>query len=353
MLFATAGPAVASDPFTPVAEQVAPKLVKLFGAGGFRGVVSYGVGVTVSPDGHVLTAASLMLDTSDLVAHLWDGRRMKAVVVAAEPLLDVALLKIVVPGKPAGEPTGLNLPHFDLAEAAKRPPASPGDWVLGFGNMFEIAMRDEPVTVQRGVIAAVTKLTGRRGVFDFPYTGEAYLIDAITNNPGAAGGALTDLKGNLLGLIGRELKNTLSETWVNYAIPVNATVTVTEGGKPVTVSVPKFVEAAVAGKYKPVRKEATATAGGGYHGIVFVPNVLARTPPFVEDLRPNSPAAKAGLRADDLISFVDGEPVPSVSAFQALIRRATPGQTLRLEVRRGGGLHTVELTLAEPPKAKK
>jgi serine protease Do len=203
------------------------------------------------------------------------------------------------------------------------------------------------------VVAAVTRLSGRRGVFDFPYTGEAYLIDAITNNPGAAGGALTDPTGNLLGLIGRELKNSLSETWVNYAIPVGATVTVKDGDKPVTVSVQRFVELAVAGRYKPVRKDAATTAGGGYHGIVFVPNVLARTPPFVEDVRPGSPAAKAGLRPDDLISFADGDPVPSVAAFAALVRRAAPGQTIRLEVRRGGALVTVELTLTDPPKPAK
>ncbi|MCP5990342.1 hypothetical protein NL344_28375, partial [Klebsiella pneumoniae] len=84
---------------------------------------------------------------------------------------------------------------FDFAAAAKRPPATPGDWVLGFSNQFEIAMRDEPMSVGRGVVAAVSKLAGRRGIFDFPYTGDVYVVDAITNNPGAAGGPLTDRQG--------------------------------------------------------------------------------------------------------------------------------------------------------------
>ncbi len=46
------------------------------------------------------------------------------------------------------------------------------------------------MSVQRGVVSAFTKMHGRRGVFEFPYTGDVYVVDAITNNPGAAGSAL-------------------------------------------------------------------------------------------------------------------------------------------------------------------
>src|SRR5205085_9038884 len=179
-----ARPARTDDPFHEVAEKVNQKLVKLFGAGGFRGSANYGTGILISPDGHILTCASQMLESSEIVVHLSDGRRMRAGVLVVEPELDIALLKIKVEGKKPDEPTGLDLAYFDLAEAAKRPKAQPGDWVLGFSNEFEIAMRDEPVSVQRGVIAAYAKLHGRRGIFDFPYTGDVYVIDAITNNPG-------------------------------------------------------------------------------------------------------------------------------------------------------------------------
>src|SRR5205823_2870410 len=140
----------------------------------------------------ILTVASQMLEASELVVHLSDGRRMRAQVIVTEPELDVALCKIKVEGKKLDEPTGLDLPYFDVAAAAKRPPAGPGDWVLGFSNCFEIAMRDEPVSVVRGVVSAVAKLHGRRGIFDFPYTGDVYVVDGVTNNPGSGGGALTD-----------------------------------------------------------------------------------------------------------------------------------------------------------------
>lgn len=343
----------ASDPFNAVCEKVNQRLVKLFGAGGFRGVANYGTGILISPDGHILTCASQMLESSELVVHLADGRRMRAGVIVVEPELDIALLKIKVEGKKPDEPTGLDLAYFDIAEAAKRPAAKPGDWVLAFSNQFEIAMRDEPMSVQRGVIAAYDRMHGRRGIFDFPYTGDVYIIDAITNNAGAAGGAITDRKGNLLGIIGKEVKNALSETWMNYAVPVGAEVEVKDGDKAVKISIPKFAELGMRGQYKPVKRPEVVTGPGGYHGIRFVPNVLERTPPYVEEVEPGSPAAKAGIRVDDLISFIDGEPIYSIKSFHEAIKKTRPGMRVRFDVRRGDNLETIEVDLAEhPPKAQ-
>lgn len=350
MLLGSSATLRAADPFSEVADKVNPKLVKLFGSGGFKSLNSYGTGILISADGHILTAATPMLDTSELVVHLNDGRRMRAQTLVLEPELDVALLKIKVEGKKIEEPTGLDLPFFDIAEAAKRPVAQPGDWVLAFSNCFEIAMRDEPLSLQRGVVAAYSKLQAHRGIFDFPYSGEVYVVDAITNNPGAAGGALTDRKGQLLGLLGREMRNRLSETWMNYAIPIQAKVTVRDGDKSVTLSILEFVEKGMKGQYKTLNRVKETAGPGGYHGIVFVPNVVERTPPYIEDVVTNSPAAKAGLKADDLVSFVDGEPVYSIKSFQEQMRKTRPGDTVRLEVRRGDALQTIEMTVAEQPK---
>lgn len=339
----------AADAFHDVVEEVNPKLVKLFGFGGFRGLTHYGTGILISEDGYILTTASQMLDTSDVTVHLYDGRRMRASLVVIEPELDAAIIKLREDNKPIDEPLSFKLPFFDAVAASKRPSAQVGDWVIAFSNCFEIAMRDEPMSVQRGVIAAVTKMTGRRGVFDFPYTGDVYIIDAITNNPGSAGGALTDRKGQLLGIIGREIRNTQSNTWMNYAIPINAQVQVQDKDKTVTISMADFLERGIKGTYKPIQREKPISGPGGYHGIIFVPNVLERTPAYIEDVVPDSPAAKAGLRPDDLVSFVDGEPVVSIKSFKEYISRTRPGMTIRLEVRRGEALQPIELTLTDPP----
>lgn len=351
-LLLLAAPAAAADPFVNVTKQVNEKVVKIFGAGGFRGATNYSTGVLVSPDGHFLTVASQTLDTSELIVHLSDGRRMKAVVVATEPELDIALCYIRTEGKKdIKDANGLDLPYFDIAEAAKRKPAEPGDWVLGFSNLFEIAMRDEPVSAMQGSITSVSKLHGKRGIFDFPYTGEVYVVDAITNGPGAGGGPLTNRKGELLGFIGREIKNSQTETWINYAVPVYAEVTVKdEKNQEEKVSITKFVELAKDGKYKPRATAKQQKSAGGFVGVKFVPNVLDRTPPYIDEIIPDSPAAKAGIQVNDLVSFIDGEPIYSIKSYLDYMSKTRPGDTVRVDVRRGDNLIQVELKLGDWPK---
>ena len=131
-VLAAAVSASAAEPFVKVAEKVNEKVVKIFGAGGFRGATNYSTGVMVSADGHFITIASQTLDTSELIVHLSDGSRRKAVVLVTEPELDIALCYIRLDGKkdPYTQPNGLDLPFYDIAEAAKRKPAEAGDWVL-------------------------------------------------------------------------------------------------------------------------------------------------------------------------------------------------------------------------------
>jgi len=338
------GTARADKSFAEVSEGVNKKLVKLFGAGGIRGLPSYGTGVLISADGYILTVSNHILDTQDLRVHLSDGRRYHASLVAAEPELDIALIKI------NSEKERLELPFFDVFEAAKRPLAEPGTGVLAFSNQFQIATRGEPLSVQRGRIAAYTKLQAKRGIFDAPYTGDVYVIDAITNNPGAAGGVITTRKGEMLGLIGKELRNQQTNTWLNYAVPINAKVTVKDkDDKDVTRSILEVVEKKEKYVQLPQREK---RLGGGYHGITLVANVLELTPPYVEEVAPGSPGSRAGLKADDLIVYVDGLPVNNIQQFEELLEFYRPGMEIKLEVQRERKLTTVTIKLEEFKKKR-
>jgi len=82
----------------------------------------------------------------------------------------------------------------------------------------------------------------------------------------------------------------------------------------------------------------------------MVVDVVERTPPFVEEILPGSPAAKAGLRPDDMIVYVNGELVPSVKFFNEIMSKLGPGSRVILDVRRGNRLQTVEIELAEAKK---
>jgi serine protease Do len=339
-------PARTDESFSRVAEEVNQKLVKLFGSGGFKGLASYGTGVLISPDGYILTVNSHILDTRDLRVHLYDGTRYHAKVIAREPELDVALVKIDRGARK------VEIEHwYDVVKAARKPVQEPGTHILAFSNQFQIATRDEPMSVQRGVIAAHSKLVGRIGVFQAAYRGDVYVIDAITNNPGAGGGVITSRKGDLLAMIGKELRNELTNTWINYAIPFNATIEVPgKDGKKETTSILRVV--AEKEKYKPVPPRAERELRV-YHGIVLVPNVVERTPPYVEEVVVGSPADKAKIKPDDLIVYIDGLPVQDITTFNNILAGYAPGTEVKLEIQRGDKLSTVPITLEKLAEKKK
>ena len=299
-----------------------PKVVKIYGAGGLRGLAAYSTGFLVSPEGHIATVWSHVLDRDQVTVVLNDGRRYDAKVLGAEPQLDLAMLKIAE--------EGLNLPYFDVSQAAE---ASPGTRVLAFSNMFKVAVGDEPVSVLHGVIAAEWDLSARRGRFKVPYQGPVYVVDAITNNPGAAGGVITTRDGKLLGVIGKELRNAESNTWINYAIPLSQ----------LKEPIAQIVESGMYVERKKPEEENPRRYNPLDFGLVMVPDVLYRTPAYVDAVLPGSPAAEAGLAPDDLVLFVNEELMQSVRNLNDELGYLEAGDTLRLIVQRGNGLVTVEL----------
>jgi serine protease Do len=349
----------ADDPLTQVASEVNNKLVKLYGSGGFRGNVAWGTGIIVSPQGHILTTSGTLLDTPELKISLPDGRRFMGKVLFIEPELDAALL--IIKQDPKNE-VKLDLPYFDIPAAVKylnEHKPQPGDWVLASSNPFRIAVGDEQMTLQRGIISAYTKLVARRGIYEAPFHGDVIFTDAIIANQGATGGAVTNRKGDLLGMIGKEFRNVSTDTWTNYAIPINTKLEVKYKEKigeelvekTRNISIEEFVVEGMKGTYKIIKNHGKDEKGpGAYHGIVFVPSVVQQTPAFVDRIVKGSPAAKAGLKADDLIIYMDGEPVYSIKQFKDMVTKITPGTKVQLEIRREDKLTAVELEFTEFPK---
>jgi serine protease Do len=301
------------------------KTVKIYGAGGLRGLEAYQSGFLISADGYVLTVFSHVLDSDTITVTLDDGRKLEAKLLGADPRLEVAVLKV----------DAADLPHFDLPEAVT---GTEGTRVLAFSNLFGVATGDEPVSVLHGTISAVTTLSARRGAYETAYQGPVYVLDAMTNNPGAAGGALTNLKGQLVGLLGKELRNSRNNIWLNFALPAD--------------ELAPAVAAIKAGQTRPetdrpvaAHPEHALTASD--LGLVLVPNVLDRTPPFVDAVRPNSPAAKAGIRADDLVVFVNDQLVQSCSAVITELGQLEPDAEVRLTLLRSGELNKVTLKASE------
>jgi serine protease Do len=305
-----------------VIRQAQRKVVKIYGAGGVRGLEAYQTGVLISPEGHVLTVFGYVLDTDDLAVVLDDGRKYAAKVAGVDPVSELAVLQLPTEGE--------KLPAFDLASAAS---ARVGDRVLALSNLYNIAGGDEPVSVLQGVVTAAAPLDARRGGFQSNYRGIVYVLDAAANNPGAAGGALVNWRGELVGLLGKELRSRTTGAWLHYALPIGEIAETVE-----SIRQGRKIEQAPA-TAAPLEPLSLADLG-----LVLVPDVLDRTPPYVDSVFPNSPAAKARLQPDDLIALVDGDPTPSCKAVVEAIARRESFDEVRLSVLRRGKLVEVALT---------
>ena len=305
-----------------------PVIVKLFGAG-VGSLDSYGTGILVSKEGHVLTVWNHLVSTGFLTAVTADGRRFPVDTIGTSAEHDAALLKL----KKEPDET---FPYVDLAQATD---PEVGSSVYAFSNMFRVAAGNEPVSVVHGVIAARVPLEATQGRWKFPVKSPIWLIDAITNNSGAAGGLLTDAAGMPVGLIGREIRHASSRTWVNYAVPLTML-------RPV-------VEALMAGRKIDQRpKDATSDVPmisdkdlTAKYGLTMVPNVVERTPAFVDDVATDSLSGKSGLQRGDLIVLVEDAVITSITDFQQQLAAFRTGQRVSLTINRDDELKAIELRI--------
>ncbi|MEO1617767.1 MAG: S1C family serine protease [Planctomycetota bacterium] len=314
--FSHAQPPVDSD-----SRAIQTKVVKIYGAGGMKQLEAYQSGFLVSPEGHVATVWSYVLDVEPIVV-LDDGRRFEAKIIGIQPALELAVLKI----------DASDLPYL---EVPKNLTASWGDPVLAVSNLFGIAAGDEPASVMQGMIAGISNLDARRGTFKTAYNGRVLLLDLIANNPGAAGGAVVDATGQLVGMLGKELRDSGTGVWLNYALPIDALrVAIGDVIAGRTTTVPK--------ESNPILKR-DQSHNLTTLGMVLVPNVLESTPAFVDAVMKDSPASKAGLQEDDLILLLDGQRIADQQVLTDLLRRVDRRDAISITVQRGSEILPLRL----------
>jgi len=330
----------------PVIDEALRKVVKIYGAAA-AGIHGYQSGILVSPDGYILTALTSALQANTIGVVLDNGRRFDARLAAADPVMEIALLKI----------PGANLPYFETADGRRQTAAeeesseesanplasavypSLGMPIYAVSNPFNIAQGNERATVQRGAIAARTLLSARRGVFETPYKGEIIVVDITTNNPGACGGALICAEsGTLLGILGKELRNNENHTWLNFAIPTEVWQgwvqdTMRDGG-----TITLFTEQTV--REREMIPEDTIKIFQDW-GILFITSVSRRTPPFIDSVRVGSEAETQGILPDDLIVMVNGQITPSLAAVEHRIHQLPADEPVTLTIERESILHDV------------
>ena len=279
-----------------------------------------GSGFIVSDDGYILTNNHVVDGAEKVTVQLVDRRSFTAKVIGTDPTTDVAVIKIEARG---------------LTPAALGSSASTrvGEWVLAVGNPLGANLM---FTVTSGIVSAKGRglpgLPGRtdRSIQDFIQT------DA-TINPGNSGGPLVNVRGEVIGINSAIASETGFSQGYGFAIPIDLARNVME-----QLIRTGRVERAALGV---LVVEADAT-DAQYVGLPEVKGV--RVDRFSGE---TSPARQAGLEVADIIVGIDGQSVESVAQLQQIVGFKRPGESVKVEVARKGGVRrtfTVRLTTVPP-----
>ncbi len=305
----------------PLIDRCQPRMAKVIGAGVGR-VDGYASGVIVSADGLILTSQGVFLDGRQVRVELSDGKSYSATILRRNRTLQLALLKIEVDRA---------LDYFQLSG---KPVGEKGDWVVALSNAFKVANESEPMSAMIGIIALRSTIEARLNDRDVAYKGPLVLIDAITSNPGASGGAVINADGQLVGMIGKLINSSETNTRINYAVPSS--------------TLKQFVEDQIAETASTSNDQEGAEAlGKAYLGIVLFSLGSRNDPAYVDRVRRASPAAKLRLRPDDLIVALDGVQIGTVQEYQKVVDRLKPGVEVPIVFKRGSKLQRMEITPGE------
>jgi serine protease Do len=271
-----------------------------------------GSGVIVSPDGYILTANHVVSCADEIMVGLGtELRKYQAKKVGTDPGTDVALLKI----------EEKNLPAITFADSEK---ARAGDIVLAIGNPFGLRQ-----TVTMGIISAV----GRGGVGIVDY--ENFIQTDAAINMGNSGGALVDIKGQLLGINTAIFSRTGGNQGVGFAIPANLARDVMQSLREKGRVVRGYIGAAVQ-PLTPELAEAMKLKG-------------EPTGALVGEVTPNSPSQRAGIKTGDVITAVNGKKINDARELRLMIGSMAPGTKAQIQVNREGQTKIFDIQLVEMP----
>jgi S1-C subfamily serine protease len=265
-----------------------------------------GSGVVITPDGFMLTSAHVVGRARRVSASFTDGSELGAEVVGTDPMSDLAVLRAHGDGLVAAE----------LGDAER---LRVGQLVVAIGN---------PYGFSGSVTAGVVSFLGR----SLPTAGGRVVDNVIQTdaalNPGNSGGALADGLGRVVGI-----NTAVAGVGLGLAVPINS-ATRRIVGSLMTEGRVRRAWLGIAGGPRPLPPRVARTLGR--RGAVEIVEVAG-----------DSPAAAAGLRAEDLIVAVDGNPVERVDHLQQLMVGEMIGKTARLTIVRAGRQLEVELTPVE------
>ncbi|GAB1446468.1 trypsin-like peptidase domain-containing protein [Flammeovirgaceae bacterium] len=310
--------------FGEAARQITPAVVHIrttYGSGEFSlnplkqylnpPARSSGTGVILTDDGYIVTNNHVIEEATQIEVVMNNNQRFYAKIIGKDPSTDLALLKI----------KARNLPFVKYGNSDL---ITPGEWVLAIGNPFDLNS-----TVTAGIVSAKARNIGiLRDRNNLQV--ESFIQTDAAVNPGNSGGALVNLKGELIGINSAIATSTGNYAGYSFAIPVSL--------------VKKIVDDLL--EFGVVQRGLLGVQ------IIDVSAELAENRSldvvqgvYVTHVNQNSAAEEAGMTTGDVIIAIDSHVVNSVSELQEWVARNRPGQSITVTFMRDGETKSVRTTL--------
>jgi serine protease Do/serine protease DegQ len=276
-----------------------------------RQQMSAGSGVIIdAAKGYVLSNHHVVENGEQIMVTLKDGRSLRAKLIGSDAGTDVALLQVEARGL-----TALPMGNSDDLKV--------GDFVVAVGNPFGLGQ-----TVTSGIVSAL----GRTGLNADGY--EDFIQTDASINPGNSGGPLVNLKGEIVGVNTAIIGPSGGNVGIGFAVPINMAHAVTDQiiqyGKVQRGRIGVAIQDITPDLSQALRLDVTQGA-------------------VVSQVEPNSPAARAGIKAGDVIVGVNGATVRSSSDLRNRIGLQGVGAEVKLSILRDGRRHEVTARVAETP----
>ena len=272
--------------------------------GGSQSQQAQGSGWVYDSSGRIVTNQHVVDGARSISVKFWNGATNNATVVGTDPSTDLAVIKVDAPQS--------LLRPLSLGDSSK---VLVGDSVVAIGSPFGL---EETVTA--GIVSALHRQMTSPNNFAID---DSIQTDAAINH-GNSGGPLLDSSGKVIGVNAQIASDSGGNNGVGFAIPSN--------------TVRSIVSQLVS----------SGKAAHAYLGIQLS-STSSDTGARIAQVRSGTPAAKASLRAGDVVTSVSGKRVRSADELQAEINSHKPGDTISITYTRGGRSHTAEVTLASRP----
>jgi serine protease DegQ len=268
----------------------------------------------VSKDGYILTNHHVVESADQIEVLLSDGRHATARVVGTDPETDLAVIKVDLAG---------NLPAITFGHSEQ---AHVGDVVLAVGNPFGVGE-----TVTMGIISALKR--SHLGLNTF----ENFIQTDAAINPGNSGGALVDTDGNLIGINSAIYSPSGGSLGIGFAIPVSTAKKIMEQ----IIQSGSVTRGWIGVAVQDLTPElAESFKLGDIQGVL------------ISEVVRGGPANKAGVKPGDILTMVDGKPLPDSNSMLETISAIPPGKVVPLKLMRNQSEVVVQVKVGKRPIPK-